>query len=151
MWFYKNEIIDSLDKLPKGVWGFVYKITCIDNGKFYIGKKQFWSERNIKLNKKELIEAAALKKPGKKPTKKFVVLESDWLRYAGSEPEIKKDVKEMGLAAFKREILHLCYTKKELTYSEIKYQFQMEVLEREDTYNSNIEGRYFKSDFVKNR
>ena len=151
MWYYNNRIVDNLDNFPEKVWGFVYKITCIDTGKFYIGKKQFWSERNIKLNKKELLEVAALKKPGKKPTKKFVVSESDWIKYYGSEPEIKKDVKEMGHSAFKREIIQLCYSKKELTYSEIKHQFQLEVLEREDTYNSNIEGRYFKTDFLKSK
>lgn len=152
MWYYNNEIYDNINIFPEKSFGFVYKITNISDisdrkGYFYIGKKQLWSERNIKLGKKELEIIAELKKPGKKPTKKKVIKESDWQKYYGSEPLLKEDVKELGVHSFKREILHIAKSKKELTYSEIKYQFQLQVLELENTYNSNIEGRYFKSDF----
>lgn len=149
MWLYKDSVINNISKFPEDAFGFIYRVVNIDTGRFYIGKKQLWSVRNVKLGKKELEEIAEQKRPGKKPTKKKIIKESDWLLYHGSEPEIKKDVKELGLAAFKREILHIAMNKKELTYMEIKYQMIYEVLERDDSYNSNIEGRYFKKDFVK--
>lgn len=153
MWYYQDEIIDILDKFPKNTFGFVYKITNICEtsprfGYFYIGKKQLWSERNVKLSNKELAIIAEEKRPGKKPSKKKVIKESDWLKYYGSEPEIKKDIQEMGKDNFKREIICFAFSKKQLTYLEIKNQMIFEVLEKKNTYNSNIEGRYFKKDFA---
>lgn len=154
MWYYKDKILENIEDFPEGAFGFIYKITNISyisskENYFYIGKKQLWSERNIKLGKKELALQAEQKKPGRAKTKKLVKKESDWKSYYGSEPEIKNDISLLGKDSFKREILHIAMTKKELTYMEIKYQFMLEVLEREDCYNSNIEGRYFKSDFKK--
>jgi hypothetical protein len=149
MWIYKEKQMESLEDFPEGAFGFVYKITNKIDGRFYIGRKNLRSELNIKLGKKELAVLSELKKPGKKPSKKKVIKESDWKTYYGSEPELKKDVKELGSDIFFREIIHIAMSKKELTYSEIKYQFKLEVLENKNTYNSNIEGRYFKSDFIK--
>lgn len=151
MWYYKDKVMNSIEDFPEGAWGFVYRITNIDTGRFYIGKKQLWSELNVKLGKKELAVLKEQKRPGKLPSKKKVIKESDWIKYYGSEPEIKADVKELSGAAFRREIIHIAFSKKELTYSEIKYQFMFEVLETENSYNSNIEGRYFKSDFIKKK
>lgn len=154
MWYYKDNIIQNIQDFPENAFGFIYKITNISDissrqNYFYIGKKQLWSERNVKLGKKELALQAELKKPGRAKTKKLVKKESDWKSYYGSEPEIKNDVSLLGKDSFKREILHIALTKKELTYMEIKFQFILEVLERTDCYNSNIEGRYFRSDFTK--
>jgi hypothetical protein len=103
----------------------------------------------VKLGKRELAAIAEEKRPGKKPSKKKVIKESDWINYYGSEPELKKNIQLLGDYNFVREIIHIAFSKKELTYSEIKYQMIEEVLEKENTYNSNIEGRYFKKDFVK--
>jgi hypothetical protein len=50
---------------------------------------------------------------------------------------------------FKREILCFVPTKKLLTYYETKYLFVNEVLESGSNYfNDNIEGRYFRKDFI---
>ena len=38
---------------PEDYTGFVYKITNLTNGKFYIGKKSFFHNTNVKLGKKE--------------------------------------------------------------------------------------------------
>lgn len=148
-WYYENKEYSNIENFPKDSWGFVYKITNIIDNRFYIGKKSLWSVRNIKLTKKELLEQALSKKPGRKATKKEVIKESDWKNYYGSEPTLKDDIKKLGKDNFKREIIYIALNKKALTYSEIKYQMIYEVLENENTYNSNIEGRYFKSDFLK--
>lgn len=148
MWYYNNKVIDSIEQFPEGSFGFIYKISCIDTGKFYVGRKNLYSERNVKMNKKELAEEAALKKPGKKRSKKLVIKESDWLKYYGSEPELKQDIKKLGPAAFKREILHITFSKKATTYREIYYQMILGVLESTNCYNSNISGYYFRNEVL---
>jgi len=55
-WFtYENGTVkeyDSVDKFPENCVGFVYKITNIQTGKFYIGKKSLDSNIRKKLTKK---------------------------------------------------------------------------------------------------
>jgi len=150
MWHYSGSIVDHIDQFPEGAIGFVYKITSLDSpdGKFYIGKKNIHSTRNIKLGKKELEAQAALKKPGKKLSKKKVVKESDWKTYYSSEPVLKEEVKSLGPSLFKREILEIAFSKKQLTYFEIKYQILHRVLESDNSYNNNISGHFFKKDLV---
>ena len=46
---------------------------------------------------------------------------------------------------FKREILKLCFSKKQLTYYEIAYQCKYDVLET-NSYNDNIMSRIFRKD-----
>jgi hypothetical protein len=53
----------------------------------------------------------------------------------------------LGKDKFEREILQFCPTKKQLTYYEIQYQISYLVLFT-DSYNDNIQGRFFRKDFV---
>jgi hypothetical protein len=149
MWKYKGEIIDSIDKFPEGVIGFTYLVKRIDDSKFYIGKKNLYTERNIKLGKKELAEQAELKKPGRVKLKKKVIAESDWMTYYGSNIDLKKSVKELGESAFTREILDLCYSKKHLSFCEVERQFKYDVLRHENCWNENIISRFFRKDIIK--
>jgi len=149
MWIYKGQIIDNIDKIPEGVIGYTYKILRIDDGKFYIGKKNLYSERNIKLGKRELAEQAELKKPGRARLKKKVVKESDWMSYYGSNTDLKKSVKELGESAFTREIIDLCYSKKQLSFCEVEQQFKYNVLRHENCWNNNILSRFFRKDLIK--
>ena len=148
MWKYKESTIHSIADAPEGAFGFIYKITHIPTGKFYIGKKQLFSERNVKLGKKELQEQSLLKKPGRKPTKKLVKKESDWQKYWGSSEELLLDLKTYGENQFIREILIFTYGKKQNTYYEIKYQFMEGVLESDNSYNSNINSTFFRKDLI---
>lgn len=148
MWLYRGCEITAINQLPADATGYVYIISNKETGKYYIGKKNLYSERTKNLTKKELAEEAALKKPGKKKTTKKVKTESDWMNYFGSEPTLKEDVKTLGKDQFKRSILQLCYTKKQLTYYEQYYQFRMSVLEDENCYNSNIAGTFFRRDLM---
>jgi hypothetical protein len=148
MWLYRGSSITALDQLPEGACGFVYVVIHKATGKFYIGKKNLYSERTKKLTKKELEEQAELKKPGRKKTSKKVIAESDWMNYYGSEPTLKEEVETLGKDKFKRSILQLCYTKKQLTYYEQYFQFRLNVLEDDNCYNSNIAGTFFRKDLM---
>jgi hypothetical protein len=142
-WLYQGK---ELTEVPEGYIGFVYKITRIDSKgnpeKIYIGKKNFFSTRNIPITKKELAE---IKGPGRNRKKKKVVKESDWQKYYGSDKNLIEDVKKLGGSFFKREIIMLCKSKKGLSYYEVKYQIIEEVLEK-DTYNGTILGKFFRKD-----
>ena len=131
---------------PEDYTGFIYKITNLTNGKFYIGKKSFFHNTNVKLGKKEL--AALPVTRGKKPTKKLVTKESDWRTYWGSNKELINDVKELGEDCFECIILKLCTTKKQLTYFEVHYQCTHDCLLGANSYNDNILGKFFYRDFV---
>jgi len=131
---------------PEEYYGFVYKITNLTNNKFYIGKKQFKSVTNVKLGKKELNNLPIQR--GRKPTKKQVIKDSNWVNYWSSSKDLINDVKTLGEDKFKREILILCKTKKELTYYETYYQFTTECLLTDLSYNDNILGHFFRKDLV---
>ena len=119
--FTENEISDN--------YGFVYIITNLQSGKKYIGKKFFYS-----------IKSKVIK--GKRKRQK---LPSDWKTYYGSNTELQNDVKILGQSMFKREIIHLCKTKGECGYLEAKEQFQRNVLESNDYYNTWIMVRVRKN------
>lgn len=141
-WLYQGNPILFIDQFPEGSIGFIYKIINKETDGFYIGKKNLYSTRNIALGKKEL--AAITDK--RRSKKKKVIKESDWLTYHGSEPSLKKDIEFYGSDNFHREILHICFNKKSLTYQEIRYQILNSCLEDEYSYNSNIIGKFFIKD-----
>ncbi len=145
MWLYKDKQINELTDMPEHSFGFIYEVTHIPTGRKYLGKKQLISVQNKPLGKKEL--AALTDKRASK--KKQVTKESDWKTYYGSNPEIKSLIKEGKQSEFKREILMFVQSKKLLTYYENKFLFINEVIEPHTNYiNDNIEGRYFKKDFL---
>lgn len=109
--------------------GFVYLITD-EFGKKYVGKKLFKSTR----------KAPPLKG---KTRKRTIIKESDWKTYYGSSDEIKTLV-ESG-ASFRREILHLCKTKGQLSYMELQEQVDRKVLLRDDYYNGIIQVKIHKT------
>lgn len=131
-WIYENK---EVNEIPDGFFGFVYLITNIKTGRMYIGKKQFNSYRSKKVKDKK--------------RRKRYVLESDWQEYWGSCEELKEDIKTLGEENFKRQVLKLCETKRDLTYSEVEFQIKNDVLTALDKkgrrlyYNSNIMSRWF--------
>lgn len=143
MWFYKGQVVKEISEFPENTYGFIYKITRIEDGKFYIGRKNLYSERTKTLTKKELAEHTG---KGKKPTKKKVIAESDWKEYYGSEASLKAEVKQLGKGAFKREVLHICTHKKQMTYQELRHQILQGCLESDNCFNGNILGKFWKKD-----
>lgn len=128
-----------------GAYGFIYKITHKETGKFYIGKKQLIFKRKKKLGKKELLLIEI--KPGRRPTTKLVESESDWLLYWGSSKELCEEIKNQGIDKFERVIIQLAFTSKLLTYYEAMYQMKHNVLQI-DSYNHNILGKIHRKDFI---
>lgn len=122
VWLYLDK---EFEENLKPYEGFVYLITNLLDNRKYIGKKSFWQRRKDK-------------KTGRRKT-----LESDWKSYWSSCDELKKDVIELGQENFKREILHLCKYKKAMSYYEEKLQWQYQVLESDEWYNTNIGGKFF--------
>ena len=118
-----------------GMYGFVYRITNLQSGKQYIGRKYFWQKRKPKGGKRR------------------VTSESDWKRYYGSCPELKEDIKLFGKNSFSREILSVHPTPGKVNFEETKQLFINNVLtEALDNgspayYNSNILGRYYRKDY----
>lgn len=143
MWFYKGQVIKEIGEFPENTYGFIYKITRIEDGKFYIGRKNLYSERSKALTKKEIAEHTG---KGKKPTKKKVIAESDWQEYYGSEASLKAEIKQIGKPAFRREVLHLCTHKKQMTYQELRHQILQGCLESDNCFNGNILGKFWKKD-----
>jgi len=136
-WFYKGKKVESIEDMPKGVFGFVYLITHVVTGKMYIGKKQLMTNRTLPPLKGER-------------KKRKVTKEGSWKTYYGSQAEMKQLVKESeSLEEFDRRILRYCFTKKELTYYETKELFCRGVIEADNSYlNDNIQGRFFRRDFI---
>jgi serine/threonine protein kinase len=148
-WIYNNENINNISQFPENTYGFVYRITHKSTNKSYIGKKVLYYERNKKLGKKELEILKEERKgiPGRLPTKKKVITESNWKVYWGSNKELIKLSKNEPYENFEREILQVCNSKKLLTYYETKYLFMLQVLEFPDNYfNDNILGKFYTKD-----
>lgn len=145
MWLYKNKVINKLEDLPEDTFGFIYKITNKIDGKFYIGKKQIMSQTNVKLGKKEL-EALPTQR-GKKPSKKLVIKESNWVDYMGSNKFLLEDIKNLGEKKFMKEIIIICPNKKLLTYWELATQCRYDVLQV-NSYNDNLLGKFYRKDFL---
>tara|TARA_R110000772_G_scaffold254150_2_gene370040 strand:- start:33 stop:482 length:450 start_codon:yes stop_codon:yes gene_type:complete len=146
-WTYHKEEITDVEQLDKHIMGFVYKIDHIPSNKSYIGKKFLVFTRKQKLGKKELKVFEGQK--GRPPKFKVVTKESDWKTYWSSNKHLVELVKTEPEENFKRTIIKLCTSKKELTYFETKYQFLHEVLENPKEYfNDNILGKFFTKDFI---
>ena len=132
-WLYQGTAFTSDD--IDGKFGFVYRITNIQTGKQYIGRKYFIQKRKPKGGKRR------------------VTSESDWKKYYGSSPELKAAISTYGKENFSREILSLHPSVGKTNYEETRQLFLHNVLTEkltDDTpayYNSNILGRYYRKDY----
>lgn len=135
-WIYNGEI---LDKAPIGCAGFIYKISEISTGKFYIGKKAF-----VHKTKKTLSKRARIALGGRKRIERGTK-DSNWLKYWGSCQPLLQYMDELGSKdGFIREVLKICKDKSSLSYYEIKYMIEYKVLFDEQCWNSNVGGKFFK-------
>lgn len=142
-WLHEEKEIVDISQFPEGAVGFVYFITNLESEKFYIGKKALYMNQSKLLTKKEMLEWS---KPGRVPKKRKIRKESDWKTYYGSNKLIKEEVKTLGEDKFQRNILKFCFSKKQMSYWEQYYQFEYNVLFREDSYNDNIAGKFYRKD-----
>ena len=132
-WLYEGKPFTS-DDIGE-FFGFVYRITSLQTGKQYIGRKYFVQKRKPRGGKRR------------------VTSESDWKRYYGSSDELKRDIKEFGKLIFKREIISLHTSVGKTNFEETRQLFLNNVLTESLTdgtpayYNSNILGRYYRKDY----
>lgn len=119
-WYYNNN--EFTEDMIGESYGYVYLITNLIDNRKYIGKK-FFSKAGYKTVKGK-------RKKIRKP--------SDWLEYYGSNKSLLEDVAKHGENNFKREILHLCKTRSDCAYLELKEQIDNRVLESSDWYNDWI-------------
>lgn len=122
-WYYQNEVFEPDEDFLKGLVGFVYCMTNLDENKKYIGKKLFWSSKILPITKT-------------RKRRKRIKIESDWRNYYGSSQAVIVLVERN--VHFRRDIIHLCRTKGECSYYEAKEQFAQDVLLRDDYYNDFI-------------
>ena len=132
-WTYQGSTFTTDD--INDFFGFVYRITNLQTGKQYIGRKYFYQKRKPRGGKRR------------------VTSESDWKRYYGSSEELNSDRKLLGNSTFKREIISLHARLGDVNYEETKQLFLNNVLQESldngepAYYNSNILGRYMKKDY----
>ena len=133
-WLCEGNVVTEED-VPVGAVGFVYKIIHTPTGRYYIGKKSLTSTRRL----------APLKGQKRKRT---VTKSSDWEKYYSSNDWIKEQVKEGKAEEFSREIIQYCFSKKSLTYYEIYWQFQYNVLADDNAINENLMGKFYRRDLL---
>jgi hypothetical protein len=147
-WLYNLDGINICmdENYTSTAYGFVYKITNLETGKFYIGKKSYIHNKKKKLGKKELLALPTSR--GRKPITKTEQVDSGWRTYWGSSKELLADVKLLGEDKFERVILREANNKKQLTFLELQEQIICNVLFTDNSYNDNIAGKYFRKDFA---
>ena len=132
-WTYEGTTFTSAD--IDNFFGFVYRITNLQDGREYIGRKYFWKFRTPRGKKRK------------------VKSESDWKKYYGSSEELKEEIQQLGRHNFSRVILSLHKTAGKTNFEETRQLFVKGVLtEQLDNgipkyYNSNILSRYFRKDY----
>ena len=132
-WTYQGTTFTSAD-IDK-FFGFVYRITNLQTGKQYIGRKYFVQKRKYRGSRRKRTS------------------ESNWKAYYGSSKELNDDRKRLGSHSFTREILSTHATAGRVNYEETKQLFLNNVLQETlddgspKYYNSNILGRYYRKDY----
>lgn len=101
--------------IDTSMWfGFIYRITELDTGREYVGKKNFRSMRRVTVK-------------GRK-NKKITYKDSDWKSYTGSSKELNEQISLKGMSNYKFDILSLHETKGSLYYAEVRLQVMENVL-----------------------
>jgi hypothetical protein len=135
MWLYHDSPFEPIELDPKKIYGFVYLIENLVNGRKYVGKKLFFF-KGFKTVKKK---------------KKRILVESDWKTYYGSSNALQKDINEIGKINFRRVILHLCTSKSECSYLEMKEQVERNAILSDKYYNDQIRVRVTRVQLTKYR
>lgn len=144
-WIFGTQDIADISQVPKSAIGFIYIITDSD-GKVYIGQKSLFSKRKKHFGKKQIAEIT----DKRKKTYEYVVKESDWLTYTGSNKELNEEIKKG--KRYRKEILRYCFNKKQLSYYETKYLMMYGVIEPgNNSYNGNILGKFYPKDLINDK
>jgi hypothetical protein len=103
-----------VDFNPDNWFGFIYRISEIDTGRQYIGKKQFTK------TKRKIIKGRI--------NRKKIISESDWKSYTGSSVSLNEMILLKGKSNYIFEIESLHKTRGSLHYAEVEFQIKEDVL-----------------------
>ena len=160
-WLYENKpFLENLDNH----FGFIYYISY-ECGKHYIGQKAFGARSTLAARKNGIQRENSVRIQKRKPMTKedldarskaqirtgvktklvpfdVVTKSSKWESYEGSsEDTVDLIIKE-------KHIMHLCTSKRNMTYMEAKLLFLNEVLEDDNYVNKSILGTFHKGKLV---
>lgn len=123
-------------EIPENAFGFVYRITDLETGKKYIGRKYLTASKTTSKR--------VLKKDGTKVTKKKKSrVESDWQRYTGSCKPLNEQIQNRGKENFSFEILAFGFTKGQVNFLEEFCQMRSGAIFDETYYNDSVGARGF--------
>jgi hypothetical protein len=106
----------DLDTNLDDLLGFIYLIE-LDNGGYYVGRKQFWSKRGRSW------------------------VDSGWRDYIGSSKELLRDVESGAACITKRSILSAFTSKSAIRFAEaVAIILSGSYLDRDNGYNWSFEG-----------
>lgn len=132
-WKFQEKCFEEAEE---NQFGFIYCISNKIDGKVYIGKKQFTFRKKKVLSKKARI--------GTRKRVEVSRVSSNWQNYWGSSKSLLEDIAKLGKHNFERTILKFCKNKSELSYWEVYYQIQYEVLFK-PSYNGWISCKIMKN------
>ena len=120
-------------EIPEEIpFGFVYRIEALwqEEGqpRYYIGKKQCWN-----AIKRKPLKGKKRVRRDRKP--------SNWRKYQGSCKALLESIEEHGDKFFSFEILEWCGSKWDLSWRELQYQVEADVLRNPEYYNGIIQVR----------
>lgn len=136
-WIWKDNCVEEVFE---DYFGFIYLIINKLDNKIYVGKKQFSFNRKVKLSKKAQL--------GTRKKKEIKKIDSGWKNYWGSSKSLLEDIKEKGKENFTREILAFARSKTELSYLELVFQIEKNVMFL-PSYNGWISARIYKNNLNK--
>ncbi len=124
---------------PEGFVGYIYHIQDDQN-------RHYWGKKLFEFSKKKILSKKARKESGTRKRIERSKIQSDWLDYWSSSKELLEYIAmaNPNKLGFKREIIKLCKNKESLSYWETAILIQNNALFREDCYNGNINGKWFK-------
>lgn len=132
MWNFNNKILEDKD-IPIDSLGFLYKITHVPTGKWYIGRKMTSKAATKVVNGK----------------KKKIRKENDWRDYWSSSKIILAMIEDEGTKDFRRDILIFVTTKAAMTLGEEYLLHVTGSLFDPLCLNENIRARIFRKWFIK--
>lgn len=142
-WTYEGKPVLSLNDMPEGVLGFIYRIDCHTTGKYYIGRRTVASNKKKKLTLKE----KALPENSRKTFKYEVCESGGWKTYCGSNVILKDEIKNG--ASYSKQILKYCFSKAEISMEETREIICGGALEDPLSYNAWVKVLIYKQHLLK--
>jgi len=140
---YPWRTADSISPLtPDWAIGFVYTIihTVNDIEIVYVGKKLLTQTKKKKIGVRAQAAERASRADGKSHKVMKVVTPSMWQTYWGSSKTLHAAL-DTRKGTWQRTIVEWCYSKKNMSYNEMKWQCQLRVMEAK-SYNDHIANFY---------